>query len=268
MPTQVISEEAVRSTVEERAQERLVFRNAFRNLDASGVNSSTIKVPKPSDAMAEPAAIEPTGEYPTTREDYEKVAIDRQKFGEMVQVPEEDVMDNVFDLVADHVDLAARNMAEFLDGLAYAELSANLNSDGPVTGDSTTDSLSVDDVFAGIRTLEEVGYEPDMVFVGPHGKEDILKELADRGTDLGDRTVQTGQFADYAGIDWMYSNMGDLTQHHAIVVDSDFYGYEATWTPIETDREEDFDSDTNKFKIKTRKGFKAMESAAAVEING
>ncbi len=265
---QIITEEAVRSTVEDRAEERLVYRNAFRDLDASNVNNSTIKVPKPSDAMAEPSAIDPTADYPTTREDYETVAIDRQKFGEMIEIPEEDVMDNIFDLVADHVDLAARNMAEFLDGLAYAELSANLNSEGPVTGDSTTDQLSVDDVFAGIRTLEEEGYEPDMVFVGPRGKEDILKELADRGTDLGDRTVQTGQFADYAGIDWMYSNTGDLTQHDAIVVDSDFYGYEATWTPIETDREEEFDNDTSKFKIKTRKGFKALEEQAAVEING
>lgn len=265
---QIITEEAVRSTVEERAQERLVYRNAFRNLDASNVNNSTLQVPKPSDAMAEPSAIEPTAEYPTTREDYTKVSIDRQKFGEMVQIPEEDVMDNVFDLVADHVDLAARNMAEFLDGLAFAELSANLNSNGPVTGDSTTDQLSVDDVFAGIRTLEEEGFEPDAVFVGPRGKEDILKELADRGTDLGDSTIQTGQFADYAGLNWYYSNTGDLTQHDAIAVDTDFYGYEATWTPIETERDEDFDTDTSKFKIRTRKGFKALEAQAAVEING
>ena len=268
MPTQVITEEAVRSTVEERAQERLVYRNAFRGMDVSNINGSTMKVPKPSDVMAEPSAIEPTADYPTTREEYEKVSIDRVKYGEMIEIPEEDVMDNVFDLVADHVDLAAREMAEFLDGLAYTELSGNLNSSSPVTGDSTTDSLSIDDVFAGVRTLEEVGFEPDMVFVGPRGKEDILKELADRGTDLGDRTVRTGQFADYAGLNWMYSNTGDLTNHHAIVVDSDFYGYEATWEPISAERDADFDSDTEKFKIKTYKGFKAIEADAAVEING
>jgi len=248
MPQQIISQEAVRGTVEERLQEMLVFREAFRDLDAQNVNSDTIKVPDPDDVLAEPSAIEPTSEYPAGREEYEKVAIDRQKYGQMIEVPEEDVMDNVFDLVADHVDLAAREMAEFLDGLAFQELSNNLATASSVNAGGTTDDLSYDDIQEGVAELELNNATPDMAFFGPRGKQDILTYLAERGTDLTDEAVTTGQFGAFAGLDFMFSTVGDLTTHNAILVDSDRYGYEATFTPIETEEEQDFDTDTQKFK--------------------
>lgn len=267
MPSQVISQEAVRSAVEERLQEQLVFRDAFRGLDATNVNSNTIKVPNPADAMAEPAAIEPGAEYPQTREEYEKVSIDRQKYGVMIEVPEEDVMDSVPDLISDHIDLAATEMAEFLDGLAYAELSSNLDANSPV---STTvdDDLTYDDITEGVAELEENDAEPDMAFFGPRGKQDMLSYLADRGTDLGDEAVTTGQFGAFAGLDFMYSTAGELTAHNAILVDSNRYGYEATFTGISSEEESDFDTDTQKYKVKTRKGFKAIKPEAAVEVEG
>jgi len=268
MPQQVISQEAVRATVEERLEEMLVFRGAFRGLDATNVNSDTIKVPNPDDVMAEPAAVEPTSEYPATREEYTKVAIDRQKYGQIIEVPEEDVMDNVFDLVADHVDLAAREMAEFLDGLAFNELSNNLASGGPVSDDATSDDLSYDDVQEGVAQLEENSATPDMAFVGPRGKQDILTYLAERGTDLTDEAIQTGNFGTIAGLDFMFSTVGDLTLHNAILVDSDRYGYEATFTPVETEESDDFATDTQKFKVKTRKGYKAIKPEAAIEVEG
>jgi len=267
MPQQVISQEAVRATVEERLQEMLVFRGAFRDLDASNVNSDTIKVPDPSDVMAEPAAVEPTSEYPATREEYEKVAIDRQKYGEIIEVPEEDVMDNVFDLVADHVDLAAREMAEFLDGLAFTELSNNLATGSPVS-DNAGDDLTYDDVQEGVANLEENSATPDMAFVGPRGKQDILTYLAERGTDLTDEAIQTGNFGTIAGLDFMFSTVGDLELHNAILVDSDRYGYEATFTPVETEENDKFSNDTQQFKIRTRKGFKAIKPEAAIEVEG
>lgn len=267
MSTQVITQEAVRATLEERLEEQLVFREAFRGLDATNINDDSMHVPQPEDVMAEPAAIEPGANYPTTREEYEKVEIQRQKYGEMLKIPEEDVMDSVPDLLADHVDQVARQMAEFLDGLAYQELSNNVASASPVT-DNADDSLTYDDIQEGVTEAELNNAQPDMAFFGPRGKGDILKYLADRGTDLGDEAVTAGQFGAFAGLDFMYSTVGDITAHNAILVDSDRYGYEATFTPIETDEKEDFESDSQKYKIKTRKGFKAMKPEAAVIVEG
>jgi len=267
MPTQVISQEAVRGRVEERLQEQLVFRDAFRGLDATSVNSNTIKVPDPADAMAEPSAIEPGASYPTTREEYEKIAIERTKYGVMIEVPEEDTMDAVFDIVNDHVDLAAREMAEFLDGLAFDELSANLASGSPVS-DAADDDMTYDDIQEGVATLEENDATPDMAFFGPRGKQDILTYLAERGTDLTDEAIQTGQFGAFAGLDFMFSTVGDLTSHNAILVDSDRYGYEAEFTPVESEEDSDFESDTDRFKVKTRRGYKAIKPEAAIEVEG
>lgn len=245
-----------------------MFRDAFRGLDATNINSDTMNVPQPEDVMAEPSAIEPGADYPETREEYEKVAIERQKYGEMLKVPEEDVMDSVPDLIADHVDTAARKMAEFLDGLAYAELSSNLATASPVTDGSADDNLTYDDIQEGVTELELNGASPDLAFFGPRGKGDILKYLADRGTDLGDEAVTMGRFGAFAGLDFMYSTVGDITAHNAILVDSDAFGYEATFTGITTDEKEDFESDSQKFKIKTRKGFKAMKPEAAIMVEG
>lgn len=265
MPKQVISQEAVRAEVEERLEENLVFREAFRDLDATNINDDTMNVPQPEDVMAEPAAIEPGANYPETREEYEKVAIERQKYGEMVQVPEEDIMDSVPDLIADHVDTASRKMAEFLDGLAYAELSSNVTA---TVSDNTDDSMTYDDIQEGVTELEVNNAQPDMAFFGPRAKGDILKYLADRGTDLGDEAVTTGQFGGFAGLDFMFSTVGDITAHNAILVDSDRFGYEATFTPVQTEEKDDFESDSQKFKIKTRKGYKAMKPEAAVIVEG
>jgi len=234
-------------------------------LTAANSERLTIKVPDPSDVLAEPSAVEPTSEYPSTREEYSKINIDRQKYGEVIEVPEEDIMDNVFDLVADHVDLAAREMAEFLDGLAFQELSTNVTG---TVSDNANDDLTYDDVQEGVAELEENGATPDMAFVGPRGKQDILTYLAERGTDLTDEAIQTGNFGSIAGLDFMFSTVGDLELHNAILVDSDRYGYEATFTPLETEENNRFQNDTQQFKIKTRKGFKAIKPEAAVEVEG
>ncbi|AFH22668.1 hypothetical protein OSG_eHP32_00070 [environmental Halophage eHP-32] len=265
MPRQVITQEAVRAEVEERLEEQLVFREAFRDLDATNINDDTMNVPQPEDAMAEPAAIEPGASYPETREEYEKVAIKRQKYGELVKVPEEDVMDSVPDLVADHVDTAARKMAEFLDGLAFQELSSNVTA---TVSDNADDNMTYDDIQEGVTELELNDAQPDMAFFGPRGKGDILKYLADRGTDLGDEAVTTGQFGAFAGLDFMFSTVGDITSHNAILIDSDRFGYEATFTPVESDEKDDFESDSQLYKVKTRKGFKAMKPEAAVIVEG
>jgi HK97 family phage major capsid protein len=264
---QVISQEAVRAEVEERLEEQLVFREAFRDLDATNVNDDSMNVPQPEDVMAEPSVIDPGATYPTTREEYEKVEIERQKYGEMIKVPEEDVMDSVPDLIADHVDEAARKMAKFLDGLAFQELSNNVAAASPVS-DNADDALTYDDIQEGVTELELNDATPDMAFFGPRAKGDILKFLAERGTDLGDEAVTTGRFGGFAGLDFMFSTVGDITAHNAILIDSDRYGYEATFTPVETDEKTDFDSDSQKFKVKTRKGFKAMKPEAAVEVEG
>jgi HK97 family phage major capsid protein len=267
MPQLVISEETVRDQAEERLEEQLVFRDAFRDLDVTDVDNNTYKVPNPEDAVAEPEHIEPGGEYPRTREEYDKVPIDGRKYGHIIEIKEEEISDSVLDVVEDQVDQAARKMAEFLDGLAYSELSANVDSASPVSP-TTSGTVVYEDIQEGVTELEKNDASPDMAFFGPEAKGDILKYLADRGTDLGDEAVTTGQFGGFAGLDFMYSTAGDLAAHDVILVDSDVYGWEATFTDVESEENERFSNDTQQFKVRTRKGFRAIKPEAAIKVEG
>lgn len=266
---QTITQEAVRSTVEQIAQENLVWRRAFRSLDASNVNNDTLKVPKPSDVLGEPQAVRPGAEFPNTREEWSTVNIERTKWGNAVSITMEEEMDNVFDLVAAHVDGMGRQMAEFLDAQAYAELSANLNSAGPVNSGSSDGTLSYDDVLAGVEQLELDLYDPDFMVVEPSGKADLLTDPDfTRATDLGDDVVTQGQLGRVAGLDVFYSNTGDLGAADALIVDSDFYGYEATWNGVSTNRYEEEETQEDVIQIWTMKGWKAIEPQAAIQVDG
>lgn len=276
MPEQVISDKVVRATVEDRLEQMLVFRDAFRDLDASDVNSDTIEVPVPVQDMAEPEPIEPGGQYPNSRENYVRVQSNREKYGEMATIPEEDQIDSVFEIVQEHVTGAANKMARKLDAVAYNELTRAVNNNGLGTvNPDGGDALDYDDLIEGQAVLEdqEEPTSPDMAFFGPFGKRDILSYLADRGTDLGDEAVETGQFGAFAGLDFLYSTAGELTDRQAILVDSDAFGYEATWEAISTESEDNFDTDETKYKIKTYKDWMWARddpelSAAAVLIDG
>jgi hypothetical protein len=75
-------------------------------------------------------------------------------------------------------------------------------------------------------------------------------------------------FGRVAGIQTAVTTTGDITEHNALLVDTDVYGYEATFTPVETEENDKFSNDTQQFKIRTRKGYKAIKPEAAVEVEG
>lgn len=269
-----VDEEAIRQTVEEIAQEQLVFREAFRDIDASGIDNSKLTVPDPEDALSSPQALNPGDTYPSDRDSYRTVDIQREKYGNLMTVPMEDQMDHApGDLIDQQIDRHAREMAEFLDEKAYAELN-NAVAASPVAGDSNDDDLSYSDCVDGITTLESRGFDPDIVFVGPEGKNDLLTDDDfTRASEMGDDVVFNGFFGQVADVPFVYSNTGDLAtptttdEAAAIVVDTDLLGYEATWVPIETDTDDNFETDEDQVKIRTLKGWKVIKSDAAVGID-
>lgn len=272
-----VDAEAIRQTVEEIAQENLVFREAFRDIDASGIDNDTLRVPDPEDALAAPQALDPGEEYPEARDTYRKVDIERVKYGNLMTIPMEDQMDHApGDLIDQQVDRHAREMAEFLDAQAYAELETGVTAagdGGPEAGDGDG-VLDYEDAVDALTTLEDRSFEPDICFVSPLAKKDLLTdENFTRASDMGDDVVFNGVFGEVAGVPFAYSNTGDLAapdtadEPAAIMVDTDLYGYEATWVPIETETDDNFDTDEDQVKIRTLKGWKGIKSDAVVGID-
>lgn len=267
-PADVITEEAVRDRVEDIVQENLQYRRAFRQVTVPEGVGSTWKIVQPDDTIGDPSTIQPGAEYPATEEDYSKVSIEREKHGMRIDFLDEAVMDNTsFDLIADQVNRAGRQMSEHLDGEAFTELDGNLNTSSPVGDDGGT--LAFSELATGNRVLRDAGYNMNLVVLDGHAEEDLLNDNNfNRATAKGDAVVEEGEIVRLLGAPVVVENTGDAADHDAYLVDTRFYGYEAQWTGVETETDRDFDTDTEKRKLRTFRAWKAIDSEAAIKVQG
>ncbi len=275
--TQIVSEESVRQVAEDLAQENTVFRDAFRNISIPDRTGSTFDIPVPEDKLGEPTVREPGAEFDYGREEYDAVTLEREEYASGSRITEEEIADNSFALLEDHIDRHAQKMAEKLDAEAFEVLNAAATSAAPQdvgglpAGSDNGDDMTFEDVIKGMEVLEsrEGGYEGDILFVGTDAKNGIVRDLSDRGTDLGDETIQgNGIVTNYAGVDIAFSNNNLLTDNDAILVDTEYFGYEGEWLPISTDQEEDFDSQSTKLQIRWKGDWVATQPESAVRIRG
>lgn len=265
----VLTEEAVRQTVEDIVQENLVFRQAFQDLDATGIDNDTFRIPKPSDAIGHPQAIPEGAEFPRDEEDYEKVDISFTKYGFETAITQEAMDDSMLPVAADHIERQARQMAEFLNEVAFEELDANLNADSPAGGVGDTNALEFDDLVDAKQSLRTDLYDPDLLFVNIQGETDLLNSSEfTRATDLGDETITEGAIGRVAGLDVIVSDYGKMSgsSGEGYLVDSDFYGYEATREPLDTNEYEAPERQAEMMQIWTRRGFKAIDPEAAIKV--
>jgi len=264
--SEVITQEAVRAQFEEIAQENLVFREAFRQVDATDINSGSYEVPVKGDTGEEAGTVSEGSSIPTSQDAQDsKTTISFSKYATGVEVTYEAVQDSLFDEIALRVEEKARALAEGLDAAAYTVLNGNLNADSPVG--SATGDMNYDDVVDAMTTLEEDGYAPDLLIVSPDSKGDLLKSSEfTRASEMGDDVIRNGAFGEIAGVETMVSNTGDLGAGEAFLVDSDFYGIEAVREDMSS--EEDVDTVTQKriITVWTRMGWAATRADAAVKI--
>lgn len=264
-----VTEETVRNRLEDVVQERLGFRAAFRETDVPDGTGSTWKIPQPDDTIGQPSKIQPGTDYPATEEDYSKVSLEREKYGFRMDFLDEAIMDNTsFDVVADQVDRAARQFTELLNAEAFAELDNNLNTNSP-TQNTQNGTLTRDDYLVGLADLEGAGYDPDLMILEEQGLSDLRTDPDfTRATEIGDDVIRTGELPQVDGMSVTIDTTGNLGDADAFLVDTDFYGYEATWGGVEVEGDRDFDTDTEKRKARAYKTWKAMDSGAAIKING
>jgi HK97 family phage major capsid protein len=269
-PIQVPSEQSIRQVAEDIAQENTVFRDAYRSIDIPERTGNTFDIPVPADNLGEPTLREPGAEFDYGREEYDLKTIEREEYASGSRITEEELSDASFSLLDDHIDRHAQQMAEKLDAEAFSVLSSAAPSANQV-GSSDGNDMTFDDVIDGLEALEsrEGGYEGDLLFVGTSAKNGIIRDLSDRGTDLGDRTVTSaGIVANYAGVDIAFSNNNLLTNNDAILVDSEYFGYEGEWMPIDTEQDDDFDTQSIKLQIRWKGGWVATQPEAAVRVRG
>ncbi|MFC7323242.1 hypothetical protein ACFQMF_01480 [Halorubrum rutilum] len=269
---QIVDPTTVREFAADRVDARTVVREFFQDEDVPDGAGEEYEIPVPAEELGEPEEVEPGADTSYDREEYGRPRIVRQIFKKGSKIPEEDINDNVFDLLQDHFDGHAKNMAKRLDRAAFAVLDGAAPA-GEAVGDADG-TLSFQDVNAGATELAnrgEDGFTADMALVGPTGKESITNFLAERGTDIGDEVVRNGEIGEFGGITYMFTTnvaLNATANPEAILVDSSQFGYEGEWQPVDTDQKTDFDADSIKTKIKAAYGWTEKFSEAAVRVEG
>jgi flagellar biosynthesis regulator FlaF len=268
----VITQDFVRETVEEVVEENLVWRRAFREIDASGIDSNSYTFYIDNDEMGRPTIVGEGEEAPRHQSTVSEKTVKFEKYMGEVSLTMEAMEDGLIEMKAREIEDLARAMAEKLNAEAYEQLSKNLQSslnDGGGIGDGNS-TLSFSDITDGMKALTEDNYDPDLLFVDVDGYVDLLTDSNfNRATESGDEVVRTGEVGTVAGMTVILDSTQSISDGHgAIAVDSTRYGYELTRSPMSTREYEEPERQADVVQAFTRKAWTTIFEDAAAVIDG
>lgn len=273
--TEVITQEAVRSEVERKVQENLVFREAFQDYDATNINSGAVEVPVQEDTLSPTGTVAEGTTVSRDEEGITKVTVSVDKYMAEVAITSEAIEDSALGAVEQQMQAHSEAMATGMDQAAYDEISnfdsgageyTNLQASAVGDAGGTLDYSTVIDAMEAIETS---GYSPDLLIVSAQSKNDLLKDSEfTRATEMGDEVVFEGQIGEVAGVPVMWSNTGDLGAGEGFMFDTDHYGVEVVRSDIESREYEEESKDQRVVQVRTRRGWKALIPEAGVKIEG
>jgi HK97 family phage major capsid protein len=268
----VITQDFVRETVEEVVQENLVYRRAFREIDASNIESNSYTFYIDQDDMGAPQIVGEGEEAPRHQSTVEEQTVQFDKFMGEVTLTMEAMSDGLIEMKAREVEDVARAMAERLNREAYDVLDANNQdtTDGETIGDANG-VLSFSDIVEGMKALREDDYTPDLLIVDVDGYTDLMTDSNfNRATESGDEVVRTGEVGRIAGMPVVIDTTQDIAPngHGAFAIDTTRYGYELTRTPMSTNEYEEPERQADVIQAFTRKAWTVIFDEAAALIDG
>lgn len=269
----VITRDFVRDTVEEIVEEELVYRQAFRQLSATDIDSNAYTFYIENDDMGGMKVIGEGEEFPRDKSTVREITVNFVKFGDEVSITMEALADGMIDMKAHQIEDLARQMARDLNEMAYEELNENAATEdveGGALGDADG-TLSFSDIRDGVIGVRSYNFDPDLMIVDLAGYGDLLTDdNFNRSTDTGDSVVASGEIGQIAGLDVTVDNTQRISDGGggAFIVDTDRFGYELTRTPISTNEYEAPERQAEMMQIYTRKAWATIWSEAAVLVNG
>lgn len=265
----IVSDDDVRAVLEERTQEMYQFRRAYRDHDATGINSGSYEFPEATDRLrGEMTEVGEEADYPESGLNYNGVRASYTKDGFIVRVSDEAVDDAAFDVIMDTMEEMGIAAEKRLDSLAFTGLDNNTN--GTTVGTNDTD-LNYTAIVNAYTTLVEDEYRPAEfeAYVSADAWGDLATDSQfTQATAQGEATIREGTLDSSLGIPIYITNTGDLGNDEGHMVDTSKFGYESTRWEQEVSSEYDFGNDETKYKIRHRKDFVVMDSDANVYMQG
>jgi hypothetical protein len=277
----VITQEFVRETVEEVVEEDLIYRQAFREIDASDIGSNSYTFYIEKNEIGRPEIVGEGQEAPRHgAETPEEHTVQFDKYmGELV-ITMEAMEDGLMEMKAREVEDLARAMAEELNEQAFQEMVRAVDSSAnPYTNQGDQNGvLSFEDIVEGMQALQSESYEPDLLIVDLNGYTDLLTDdNFNRATESGDDVVRSGEVGRVAGMPVIVDTTQNISSatggdnvegHGAFAVDTTRFGYELTRTGMTTREYEEPERQAEVVQAYTRKAWTAIFEDAIVRVDG
>ncbi len=258
--------------VEDIVQENLVFRDAFRPYDATNISSNVVQIPVPKDEMGKPKIVDEGAEFPRTHEEYELKELEFEKFGFEVPITMEAEADSRAGLSDDQLDRQAREMAEDINMRAYEAIDEALTVENNRTVGDADGTMTYNDVLAGREDLVSSSYNPDLLIADVSAVHDLLRsDNFLRATEAGDSLRRSGAVGRIAGMDVVEDDSGlalGSSGKGALMVDTDYFGYEGERTPLTAEEYSETRSQTDVYRLFARMGWLVSEPQSGVVVEG
>jgi hypothetical protein len=269
---QPLTQEVVRDRIEEIVQENLVWREAFMDYPAEGLDSNIVKIPVPDDEDDFDMEVGENANYPREEGDYTEETLEFEKYGFEIPISMEARNDTFLNLTQDQVDRQARRLREHLNEQAWQNIEAN--SQGPVSDDGGADgTMTYGDIVAGRAAIKADQYDPDLLIADVEAVHDLMADPNFvTASELGDEVRRSGQIGQIIGLDVVEAdddqNITNNDNPGAVLFDTDYFGYEGQKLPITTEQYEEQQSESTIFRAKSRIGWTVIQDEAAVRIEG
>jgi len=259
----------LRDRVEEIVQENLQYRQAFREYDATDINSNTVQFPVPDDDMGQAKIVDEGSEFPRDQETYTRKSLTFDKYGFEVALTHEAQRDSMIDVVRDQVDRQAREMAEEMNDQAFQRLQ---NQNQGTVGD-TDGVFTYSDVLAGRRELMADNYNPDLLIGDIQAVHDLLQDGNFlEASDVQSEMRRSGEVGEIAGFTVVQAddanNITGTSNPGAFMVDTDYYGYEGVREGVTTEEYTEERTQTDVYRIYSVMGWLPIDPEASVVIEG
>lgn len=280
----VVSDDDVRAIVEKIRNQHYQARRAFRDHNATDINSNSFEFPvSDNDLDGEVVEVEEGSNYPRANKSWSEVSAAYTKYGVEIPISDEAVDDGYIDVEMDVNEDMIRAEEKRMDTVAFGVLSGNTNSAGPIDANSNSnDTIEYADIVAARQQafVDELNLDSLAIVSSGMDMEDYLtmSEFT-QASELGDFVIESGvlpegnlmgnqAFLGMAGDVPVYlSNSGSFTSGQAFMVDTSNFGWESTrWTTEVSNYYED-KNDQTVYKIRGRHDWVATQPSANIEIN-
>lgn len=272
--TDVLTEQRIRRVINEERDYPLVWNQAFETIQMPDDHpTKTMELPQDESVMSMPGRVSEGGEFPRTEEGTETQKVTVEKHGFEVKITWEATEFSIFDVVARQTEKAAKRFNEYINKLAYDQISdtANQHPSSPVASADVGDSDGFDFALANYakKLQKDEQLQPDMFVVNTEGERVLANsDNFQRASDLGDEMTREGAIGRFAGLDVMVENSGLMPDDDAegYFVDTDEYGVEVVKEDISTEEYEDPERQSNIVQWWTMRNWHVEEPEAAIKI--